>query len=234
MIRAVFFDAGHTLLHAHPSVGEIYSQETAKLGIGVSGAEFTRVFVPVFREFVREYAAQQKASDELDRAMWEEIGRRVYERIPALRRLDFRLWFETIHRRFGDSDVWRFFPDAVPTLAELRRRGYRLGVVSNWDTRLRAIAEGLGLTAMVDALVISAEAGVRKPNPGIFDVALERVGVRAEEAMHVGDLLEEDVEGARRAGVRPVLMDREGRANAANVAVIRTLEDLLTSLQTVA
>ncbi len=232
MIKAVLFDAGHTLLHAHPSVGEVYSQETAKLGASVTGEEFAGVFGPVFRAFVREYAAQQKSSDELDRAMWREIGRRVYERIAELRKVDFSLWFETVHRRFGDPDVWRLFPDAISTLTELRRRGYRLGIVSNWDTRLRGIAEGLGLTAMVDAVIISAEAGVRKPNPGIFELALERVGARPEESMHVGDLVEEDVEGARRAGVRPVLMDREGRATGQDVTVIRSLSELLTSLQT--
>jgi len=105
-----------------------------------------------------------------------------------------------------------------------------VGVVSNWDTRLRKISDALGLTALVDFLVISAEAGVRKPDARIFQQALERAGVRPEEAIHVGDHPEEDGEGARRAGLRPVMIDRAKRVTAkefpAGMPVVTSLTDL--------
>src|SRR6185369_11929590 len=107
--------------------------------------------------------------------------------------------------------------------------GITIGVVSNWDTRLKSICDGLGLTPLVDFIIISAEVGVRKPDPRIFQMALDKAGVRPEEAIHVGDLPEEDAEGARRAGVRPVLIDRKRRITPAvvpsDVRVVTSLAD---------
>ena len=103
-------------------------------------------------------------------------------------------------------------------------------MVSNWDSRLRRISDGMGLTALVDFLVISAEAGVRKPDPGIFHLACEKAGVRPEEALHVGDLAEEDVVGAQRAGVRAILIERSKRmvdpASLPGVPVVKSLREL--------
>ena len=212
MIRAVFFDAGHTLLYAHPSIGAIYVQETAKLGTQVPEERFGEVFKPAFEEFVGE-RSKVFATDEGDFAMWREITRRMYDLLPELREIDFETWFRMLYDRFGRSDSWRFYPDTEPALAALRKRGLKTGVVSNWDTRLRGIVAGTGLTDLIDVLVISADIGVRKPDPAIFERALELAGVAPEEAMHVGDLFEEDVIGAHRAGLHPVLLDREGHGS---------------------
>ncbi|MBI2899478.1 MAG: HAD-IA family hydrolase [Planctomycetes bacterium] len=230
MIRAVTFDAGLTLLYPHPSVYATYAAETAKFGAAASEEEFARVFIPVYRTFVKEYAATESSSDELDHAMWREILRRVHGRIPALSAVPFEPWFEHLYLRFGDPHLWRLYPDAAPALAELRRRGYRLAVVSNWDRRLRPIAEGLGLTRLVDAFVVSSEAGVRKPHRRIFERTLAEVGVRPEEAVHVGDVPDEDVEGARAAGMGAVLMQREKRiteGTVPGVPVVRSLGELV-------
>jgi len=109
-----------------------------------------------------------------------------------------------------------------------------VGIISSWDTRLKKISDGLGLTRLVDFLVISAEAGIRKPDPRIFHLALEKAGVGPHEALHVGDLPEEDAEGARRAGVRPVLIDRRQRITPnsfpAGVRVVASLPEVLTLL----
>lgn len=215
MTQAVFFDAGHTLVYAHPDLGTVYADATASLGVRLPPERFASIFAPVFREASREYAQSSEASDAQDLAMWRDITRRIYDRLPPLSALDFDGWFELLYHRFGDPEVWRCYDDVESVLSTLRKRGLRIGIVSNWDTRLKSIADGLGLTSLVDFLVISAEAGVRKPDPRIFRMALEKAGVRAEEAVHVGDLLEEDAEGARRAGIRPILIDRRGRGPAA-------------------
>ncbi len=229
--KAVFLDAGHTLMYAHPDVGTIYSDLTAGLGVRLPPESFTKVYFPVFQEFVREYASTSTASDEQDTAMWREILRRTYDRMEGLRGIDFTRWFETLYGHFGEPSVWRLYEDVEPALAALRGAGLRLGIVSNWDTRLKRICAGFALDRRVDFILISAEAGVRKPDPRIFEAALRRAGVRAAEAVHVGDLPEEDVEGARRAGIRPFLIDRRmrltGTARPAGVPVIRSLGDLL-------
>ena len=102
------------------------------------------------------------------------------------------------------------FPDVVPALRELRAHGLRLVVVSNWDCSLPEWLEGAGLAAMLDGTVSSAAAGEPKPGPAAFRAGLELAGVTAEEALHVGDSPEADIEGARGAGIRAVLVARGG------------------------
>jgi putative hydrolase of the HAD superfamily len=228
--KAVFFDAGHTLLYAHPDLGTVYSEMTSSLGVHLSPDQFTEVFIPVFKETTRIYAQTSAASDAQDHAMWRDITRRIYDRLPTLAGVEFDAWFEALYDRFGDPAVWKFYDDVEPALMDLRARGIKIGIISNWDSRLKRISDGLGLTRLVDFLVISAEAGIRKPDPRIFRIALERAGVLPEEAIHVGDLPEEDAEGARRAGVRPILIDRKRRLTAqgfpAEVRVLTSLADL--------
>lgn len=234
MTRAVFFDAGHTLLYAHPDLGTVYAQTTAPLGVEIAAERFAEAFVPVFKEATLAYAKSSSASDAQDYAMWRDITRRIYDRLPALARIEFDSWFHALYERFGDPGVWRLYDDVEAVLTQLRARGLKIGVISNWDSRLRGISEGLGLTRLVDFLVISAEAGVRKPDPRIFRMALEKAGVDADAAIHVGDLPEEDAEGARRAGVRPVLIDRRKRVTPGGfpdgVRVVGSLEELIPLL----
>lgn len=234
MTKAVFFDAGHTLLYAHPDIGTVYADTTAGFGVRLGSERFVETFVPVFKETTKIYAATSSASDPQDYAMWRDITRRIYDRLPPLAAVPFEDWFQALYRRFGEPSVWRFYDDVETILRDLRARGLKIGVVSNWDTRLKTICDGLGLTPLVDFIVISAEVGVRKPDPGIFRVALDRAGVLPEEAIHVGDLPEEDAEGARRAGVRPVLIDRKKRITPAgvpaDVARVTSLSELIPLL----
>lgn len=232
-IRAVFLDAGHTLVYPFPSVSSVYASETSRLGGEVSEEEFSSVFSQVFRAFVEEYSTQLQSSDEQDYLMWKEITHRIYTRIPSLSVIPFDRWFETLYRTFGEAEVWRCYDDVFPVLETLRNRGLRLAIVSNWDSRLRKIAAGLGLIEKVDELLISAEVGRRKPDPFIFEQALQKVDVSPQEAIHVGDLLEEDVAGARRAGVRALLMDRgKTLSPKGDVPVIYSLEEIFSHLQT--
>ena len=102
------------------------------------------------------------------------------------------------------------FEDAAPALVELRSRGLALVVVSNWDCSLPEVLAAAELATLVDGVVSSAEAGAAKPDPAPFRRGLELAGVAAEEALHVGDSPENDLAGARAAGVRGVLLTRQG------------------------
>lgn len=101
------------------------------------------------------------------------------------------------------------FADAAPALQKLRSRDLVLVCVSNWDCSLSLVLERCGLSSLLDGTVSSAEAGARKPDPAIFLPALEIAGCAAAEALHVGDTPEEDVQGARAAGIRALLIDRD-------------------------
>jgi putative hydrolase of the HAD superfamily len=118
-------------------------------------------------------------------------------------------------------DAIRFepYPDAAPALAALRERGLRTVCVSNWDYELPAVLERIGLAAALDGVVTSAAAGARKPDPAIFARALAIAGCTAAEALHVGDG-DDDVAGARAAGIDVVRIDRDGGADVSSLAEI--------------
>jgi putative hydrolase of the HAD superfamily len=126
-------------------------------------------------------------------------------------------------------DCFRFapYPEVPAVLDALRERGHRLAVVSNWDVSLHDVLERTGLAPRFDAVVVSAEIGAAKPDPEPFRRALAALGAEPGDALHAGDRMAEDVEGARAAGVMPVLVDRSGEAQADGVAVIPTLDGLL-------
>jgi HAD superfamily hydrolase (TIGR01509 family) len=106
------------------------------------------------------------------------------------------------------------YPDARPALTRVRRAGARIVVVSNWDVSLAEVLERVGLAPLVDAVVTSAAVGAAKPAPAIFRHALGLAGVAAEQALHVGDNLDEDVRGAAACGIAAVLLRRDGAAAA--------------------
>src|SRR5436305_5218150 len=114
-------------------------------------------------------------------------------------------------------DAIRFeaFEDAQPALRELRGRGLRLVVVSNWDYALPDVLARIGLLELVDAVVASAAVGAAKPDPRIFQAALARAGCAPTEALHIGDSPEKDVAGAEAAGIPALLLDRAGVRNGA-------------------
>ena len=130
---------------------------------------------------------------------------------------------------FADERHWAVFPEVERTLLHLRDLGYRIAVVSNWDSTLPSLLSRLGLDRLLDEVVVSALVGSSKPAPAIFEEALCRVGVSAEEALHVGDSLLEDYHGARRAGLAALLVDRDGTAPA-GVDTIASLADLAVRL----
>jgi putative hydrolase of the HAD superfamily len=122
---------------------------------------------------------------------------------------------------------FRAYPEAPGVLARLRAGGARLAVVSNWDISLHDVLERTGLRPLVDAVVISAELRVAKPDPAIFRAALDRLGAPADGAVHVGDSLEHDVAGARAAGLDAVLVARNGAPAPEGVRVVRSLAELV-------
>ena len=121
---------------------------------------------------------------------------------------------------------FRAFNDAAPALARLRELGLTLVCVSNWDCSLPEVLGRSGLGGALDAVMTSAAAGARKPDPAIFVRALELAGATAGETVHVGDTAAEDVEGARAAGIRALLLERNGGAGRGEQATIASLDEI--------
>ena len=131
------------------------------------------------------------------------------------------------HSLFAATNA-TLYDDVVPTLAHLRNTGFKLAIVSNWDTPLDPLTERLGIARYFDIIVASHDARVRsaKPDPHIFNYTLAAVGVSAAEAVHVGDTYEADIVGAKNTGIRPILIDRDGSQTGKWGETIQSLSEL--------
>lgn len=228
----VFLDAQGTVLQPRPSVAAIYGQVYRRFGGEKSDEEISAATTLLWAETRSSLdldSASFDTSDELTRKWWADYNGRLFDRLGL--RDGREAFIEALWEVFGDPAQWGLFPDVEETLKGLRSRGYRLGIISNWDSRLFRICDSLGLTSMVEFIVASAPEGVEKPDPRLFQIALARAGTTAEGAVHVGDDYLADVVGARRAGLQPFLLDRDkGAPPPKAVTTISSLTELLDIL----
>jgi putative hydrolase of the HAD superfamily len=146
--------------------------------------------------------------------------------VPALSRVHS----DTLTEILLASIRFSSFPDAAPALAVARARGLLLVVASNWDISLHDLLARLKLAPLLNGVVTSAEVGASKPSPAVFERALRLVGVASADAMHVGDSVEHDVIGACNAGIKPILLSRDGRLAPPGVQTIASLAELERTL----
>lgn len=230
MLRAVFFDVGNTLLFPYPSVSEVVRQVLAEEG---HTHDLTAIdsLMPLVDEFYEDRYREDDTfwtNEDETSAIW--VG--MYSLL--CRKLDLAIDAEhvayRVYEEFGDFARWRAYDDVAPAFERLRSRGVRLGLISNWDGRLAGLFRGLGLAPMLDTIVSSAAVGLHKPDPRIFELACERVGVAPHEAAHVGDHMYADVLGAESVGMMPVLIDRHEGDDPDYCRFIRSLDDIEAAL----
>ena len=206
-LKAIFFDAAGTLFHLPKGVGHHYATAGRVVGLNLDARAVDRAFASAWKQMPRRVTTRMPREDD-DKGWWRELVDRVMEDVaPETHELDRDAFFEAAYGHFAEAGVWEFFPEVLDTLEALRPH-YRLAVISNFDGRLRMIVEQLGVSKFFDHLVISSEVGADKPEPFIFERALELVGVAPDEAMHVGDDPRGDWEGAAAAGMRVFRLDR--------------------------
>jgi len=210
-VRAVFLDAGYTLLRVEPSTGHHYAAAGREIaGFEAEPDAYDRMFGRAMAEALTdEFAPSPEVDDESERTRWRRFTSRLY---GAMGLVDGHeaLWIR-LERVYTDPRTWVPFEDTVPLLDALDERGIAAVIVSNWTTHLRRILEHHGLLPRMAAMIGSCEVGVEKPDPRIFGLALRALDIRPEQAIHVGDSVAADVEGARAAGIRPLLLDRQRR-----------------------
>jgi putative hydrolase of the HAD superfamily len=206
MIRAVFLDAVDTLLFPEPSAVVKYVQVAHAAGSRLTPEAIAQRFRAAFRREERlDLDAGLRTDERRERRRWRDIVATVLDDVP-----DPPACFDELWDWFGRPGAWHVAEDAGPTLAELARRGLVLGVASNFDSRLRAVVAGHQPLSPVRHLVISSEVGWRKPARPFFDRIAETVGVPPSEVLFVGDHEENDVRGARAAGMRALLLAGSG------------------------
>ena len=209
-MRAVLLDSLGTLVELEPPVPRL-RERLAALGFDVEEDAVARAFGAEVAYYVehhvegRDQSTLAELRNRCAAVLLDELG------IPELPLPDAR-------EALLASLSFRAFDDVAPALRELRERGLTLVVASNWDCSLREVLASAGLLDLVDDAISSAEAGAAKPDPAPFRAALQAAGCQPHEAVHVGDSAENDVAGARAAGVRPVLLARGGGGDIASLS----------------
>jgi putative hydrolase of the HAD superfamily len=175
---------------------------------------------------VRRRGIAYSLATEVSRRVWTDLYREFLRRegVPADRLHDLT---ERVYADFLAPANYRLFDDALPTLEACRDRGFRVGIVSNWEAWLPDLLRHLEIDHLLDFAVISGLVGREKPDIGIYAAAVEAAGVRAAELLHVGDSLSGDVHAARAAGLQAVLLDRTGRYPDARSPRVTSLGELL-------
>ncbi|MGH9841771.1 MAG: HAD-IA family hydrolase [Blastocatellia bacterium] len=225
----VFFDAAGTLFNVRGSVGEIYSRFARQHGLEADPALIHQGFLRAFgRQPPMAFPAGTPADQlhKLEYQWWSRLAREVFVAFDFPR---FDAFFAEVFEFFRTAEAWRVFDDVVPALEALRMRGLRLVVISNFDSRLEDLIRAFGLNQYFDAIHYSTRMGAAKPDPAIFRAALRVHGVGAHQAVHIGDSLRADVEGAIAAGIHAVLLDRNQQyGDQDGVRKIMGLNELLT------
>jgi len=225
-LRAVSFDAAGTLFHPARPVGELYATVAARHGLQVDPATLQERFRDAFASAppLAFPGAPFAELRDREKGWWRTLVAHVFAGIPFA---DFEAYFEDLFAFFATAAAWRLDPDALPLLRELRGQGLAILLVSNFDARVRAVMDALGLTPFIDQVTISSEAGAAKPDPAIFRAALATACLAPPEAAHVGDTVREDLEGARAAGMRVLLVGgADLAAAAAGIVVVARLGDV--------
>src|SRR5262245_49424848 len=200
--RAVLFDAAETLFTTRGSVGEIYAAFARQYG-SQANADAIQV------AFVRHFRGAGPVSVQDEKQWWKDIVYGVFTDVGMVKNFDE--FFDRLYDNFRGAQGWMLFPETVDTLKQLKNLGLKLGVISNFDSRIYSVLDALGVRGFFDAITISSEVGCGKPDPGIFDAAVGALGVPASAVLLVGDSPHDDVEPAIRAGLSAVLVDRNNR-----------------------
>ena len=210
MIKAIFFDWFNTLAHYYPPREELESQALKELGFNISPKALSyglylgdkHLYEENARLPIRQRSAaeQTKLQTTFQRIILKEAG------ITPTDDIALKLVSRMI--QLNASLKFVLFDDVIATLQELKQKNLKLGLLTNLQTEVNSMCRELGITSYLDFTVTSAEVGADKPQPPIFLKALELAGVKADEAIHIGDQYQNDVLGAKGVGISPILLDR--------------------------
>ena len=219
-IRVIFFDAAGTLIGLPKGVAHHYCAVAGRHGLRVELAAMNEAFRMTWKEMPPPQTTRMRRPDD-DKGWWRHFVVRVLDKcaVPRDGAFDREAFFEELYVEFARPGVWDVFPDTRAVLARLAGE-YQLGIISNFDGRLRLVLDELGIGSLFRHVIISSEVGADKPGPWIFQEALRVAGIRANEALHVGDEPGADWEGAAAAGLQVFRLKRPEK----------TLNDLLVEL----
>lgn len=212
-------------MHPHPTFPDLFARVLQREGFEVAPETIRDRVHVVFDRFKQAADTNElwTTSREKSRRFWHDVY------AIFLRELDVpggNGLIDRVYEEFTDLANYALFDDVVPVLERLHDEGLRLGVVSNFEEWLEQLLERLGVRDHFDVRVISGVEGLEKPDPRIFELAMERASVAPADSVYVGDNPEFDVDPALAVGMFPVLLDRRGRFPDAPGARITSMDQL--------
>ena len=223
--KVIFFDAMGTLFDLNTNVGEIYQRFALKYGVKADLKDLNKAFTISFKSSppLAFEAAELEIIKQQEFNWWKSIVEITFDQISLLENFsDFTGFFQEIYLYFGTKEPWYIFPDVIPALEKYQSKGIQLGIISNFDTRLNQILNQLYLTDYFNTVTISSVAGFAKPDENIFKLALKKQDFTAQQALHIGDSIVEDYQGAKSIGINSFWLNRRG--------VLRKIENQLPNL----
>lgn len=208
--KGIFFDAGNTLLSVYPSVGSIYAEVARSFGLAITSEDIEQSFKVLWNKTAPLVTNEgHRLTYDKEKDWWKYLVREVFR--EHLHAMDFDQFFDFLYQRFADADSWRVYDDVHAVLAELQKRGLKLAIISNWDSRLPVLCDQLGITSFFETVVVSAIVGYEKPHPTIFQIALNETGLSPEHVLYIGDDPYLDYQAARKIGIHSLHLDRYNR-----------------------
>jgi len=226
-VKAIFFDAADTLFYIKGGVGYVYWSVAKKYGANSTPDQIEKAFGKAFRSappltFSGVSSNERKVNE---KRWWFNVVKNVFTEVGMFS--NFEDYFNELFETFR-TNAWELFPETKEVLSTIKKRELKLGIISNFDTRVYDVCTDLGIIDYFDKIVISSEAGFAKPSQEIFNRALNEMGISATNSLHIGDSLELDFYGARSVGINALLLDKRARYKARDdILRIENLADVL-------
>lgn len=230
-IDTVLLDAAGTLIEPAEPVADTYAGIARQFGVDLDIERLSCAFGEVFVD-TPKLAFSFDSDRELHRVeyqWWRDLVLRVLRR-SGVTMDGFDEYFDRLYRHYAKGAAWVCYPEVEMVLSRLRAHQYHLAVVSNFDSRLPDILRELEIDQYLNDIIYSSRAGSAKPDQGIFRLALDRMGVEAAGAIHIGDSVEADVKGARSVGIDSLLIDRSPSLDRKHKDCIADLREVFTRL----
>lgn len=230
MIKAVFFDVGSTLIYANPDIDGVFHECATARGHNLTPEKIAQHMPEVLNFYEAEYLRDGDfwCSPEGSAEMYLDMYRYLAHLCNVAH--DAEGIAQAVHSSYLTGNCWRAYDDVRPALKMLKADHLRLGIISNWSSNLDTLLREIKIRPYFEEVIASADVGYRKPDPVIFELMLERMGVSPEEAVHVGDRIDADAKGAVAAGISPIIIDREGGLTDKRYATVESLLDLPKAL----
>lgn len=227
-VSFVWFDIGYTLLYMQREV--TYQQVLKTFGHAVALADIEREFHLTDKLFMREYPGIFLKEKEV--YMPSYLGLMNYRLGLSLNVCELDLCWDEIKKK--TDNYWLPFDGVKEVLFELKQNSVGLGVISNWDCTARDVLSAAGLIEFFDHLVISCEVDCIKPDPRIFDIALQKTAVSARDCIYIGDNYYDDAIGSRQVGMPALIINRFGKLGVEEIIdcpMIGHLSDLFNLIE---